>query len=88
MPTAQVDKKGRLTLGRRFAGKTVIVEEHDDLSLTITPAVVIPAREAWLYANDKALTPVRRGLHQARQRRFVPAPNLAADAKLAQQLDD
>ncbi|HTV47620.1 MAG TPA: hypothetical protein VMG59_04180 [Phycisphaerae bacterium] len=88
MTTAQVDKKGRLTLGRRFAGKTVIVTEIDNSTVKITAAVVIPEREAWLYKNKSALSSVQRGLNQARKRQFVKGPNLAADAKLVQRLDD
>ncbi len=88
MTTAQVDKKGRLTLGRRFAGKTVIVKEIDDSSVVVTAAVVIPEREAWLYRNKPALESVQRGLNQARKRQFTAGPKLEADTALARQLDD
>jgi hypothetical protein len=88
MTTAQVDKKGRLTLGRRFAGKTVIVKELDDSSIIVTPAVVIPEREAWLYKNRPAHQSVQRGINQARKRQFVKGPDLAADEKFARRLDD
>ncbi len=86
--TAQVDKKGRLTLGRRFAGKMVIVQNIDASSVVVTAAVVIPEREAWLYQNKAALAAVRCGLQQARKRQFtIPAkPN--DDEALARQLDD
>lgn len=88
MVTAQADKKGRITLGRKFAGKTVIIEELGDDSVRITPAVVIPEREAWLYDNKKASVSVQRGLEQARKREFVKGPDLSADAKLVEKLDD
>ena len=88
MTTAQVDKKGRLTLGRRFAGKIVIVTEIDDSTVKVTATMAIPERKVWLYKNKSALASVQRGLNQARKRRFVKGPNLAADAKLVQRLDD
>ena len=88
MTTAQVDKKGRLTLGRRFAGKTVIVKDIDDSSVMVTAAVVIPEREAWLYRNKPTFEAVQRGLNQARKRQSAAGPKLDADAELAHRLDD
>jgi hypothetical protein len=88
MVTAQADKKGRVTLGRRFAGKTVLIKELDDSSVMVTAAVVIPEQEAWLYQNQEARQAVRTGLNQAGKKEFVRGPDLAADAKLVAQLDD
>lgn len=86
--TAQADKKGRVTLGKRFAGKTVIIQDREDSSVVVMPAVVIPEREVWLYRNQEALSAVQNGLAQAREQRFVAGPDLPADANLAEQLDD
>jgi len=48
----------------------------------------VPADEAWLWKNKKALAMVQRGLEDARQRRFVEAPDLAAGEKLAARIKD
>lgn len=60
-----VDSKGRVYLGSQFAGRMVIIDDTDPGQIIITPAVAIPAREAWLYENKKALDLVRKGLAQA-----------------------
>ena len=48
MTTKTTDSKGRLTLGERFANRTVIVEEIDETEVRITLARVVPERELWL----------------------------------------
>ena len=83
----QVDSKGRLTLGRKFSGSTMLVEEAADGTIILRPAVVIPANEAWLWKNKTALAAVRSGLNQARHREFVKGPDVDADAALAKQLE-
>ena len=88
MTTKTADSKGRVTLGNRFANRTVIIEEVDETEVRITLARVIPEREAWLYENDKALTSVRRGLTQARAGKTVKGPNLKAATKLANSIPD
>jgi len=52
--------------------------------------VTIPASEAWLYKNKKALASVRRGLKQARKKRMFSEtpPNLDADDQLIAEIDD
>lgn len=87
MTTKLADSKGRITLGTRFANRTVIIQDIDDTEVRITLARVIPEREAWLHANPKAKTAVRKGLAQAKAGRFAKAPDIAADAELARQLD-
>ncbi len=88
MTTRLADSKGRITLGERFANRTVIIDDVDETEVRITLARVIPEREAWLYANPKAKAAVLKGLTQAKARRFAKAPDIAADVKLASQLDD
>jgi ABC-type nitrate/sulfonate/bicarbonate transport system substrate-binding protein len=88
MVTKVADSKGRVTLGRRFANKTVILREVDDTEVLVTLARVIPAREAWLFENPKALKAVVRGLKEAKARHFVKGPDLAADQKLADASED
>jgi hypothetical protein len=80
MTTKQVDKQGRLVLGSRFANQMVIIDESDPTRIVITPAVVIPAHEAWLYQNKAASDSVQRGLVQARRGKFAAnPPNVDAD---------
>ena len=88
MSVAQVDDKGRLVLGRKFAGKTVLLREVDESTVEITMARVISERETWLLNNPEARASVARGLDQARKGRFAPAPDLAADAALADPMAD
>lgn len=89
MTTKTTDSKGRLTLGERFANRTVIVEEIDGTAVRITLARVVPEREMWLHENQAAATAVSRGLAEARTGKFSSAgPDLAADAAVADTLQD
>ena len=85
--TKQTDSKGRITLGKAFANKTVLVDEVDG-EVRVRVGHVIPANEAWLYDNKKAVASVRRGLAQASKREFVDGPDLAAAQEFADQLAD
>jgi len=80
MTTKSVDARGRITLGPRYANRLVIVREHKDGAVEIIPAEAIPAREAWLYKNPKALEAVRAGVEEARAGRFAEASDLTADS--------
>jgi hypothetical protein len=86
--TKTTDSKGRVVLSKKFANRTVIVEEVSDTEILIKLARVIPEREAWLFENPAALSAVRKGLAQARARHFVPGPDLEADADFVAQLED
>ena len=89
MTTKVVDSKGRIVLGNRFVGRTVIVDDSDPERIVITPAVVIPESEAWLYRNKKALNSVRKGLGEAKDRRFAKdEPKLDEDSILVGELED
>jgi hypothetical protein len=88
MQTKTADSKGRVTLGRRFANKPVIIREVDKTEVVVTLARVIPEREAWLFHDRKARDSVLRGLTQARSRDSVEGPDLDADAKLADKIED
>jgi hypothetical protein len=61
-----IDDKGRLTLGREFAGRTVQVERNRD-GVLITFFRMVPDREAWLWENETAKGMVDRGLEQAKR---------------------
>lgn len=86
--TRNTDSKGRITLGESFANRTMIVEERGD-EIVLRLARVIPEREAWLYESKEALASLRRGLKQARARKFArKGPDLGAAAELASRLHD
>ena len=89
MTTKTIDSKGRLALGSDFAGRLVLVDETDPNKIIITLARAIPEEEVWLYQNEEAIGRVRRGLAQARERRFSKAPpDIEGDAALAAELED
>jgi len=89
MITRTSDAKGRINLGKRFANRTFIVEETEDLEIRLAPARVIPEREAWLYENKDALASVTRGLEQAKAGRFsASSPDLEADSAVVDELED
>jgi hypothetical protein len=89
MTTKTADSKGRISLGTRFANQTVIVEDVDATEVRITLAEVVPQRELWLHKNPKAKASVLRGLEQAKACKTAKSPpDLEADARLTEQLDD
>jgi hypothetical protein len=62
------DTRRRIALGRALtdlddASFNVYLDEHGRIILD--PQISIPASEAWLFRNKKALTSVRRGLAEA-----------------------
>jgi hypothetical protein len=68
-----IDGKGRLTLGREFAGRTVRMERDDD-TVVIRFYRMVPDREAWLWENETAKGIVDRGLKQAHQHELNDGP--------------
>ena len=88
MTTRLADGKGRLMLGSRFANQMFLIDDGDPGRIVITPAVAVPAVEAWLYQNPSALGLVRQGLAQAKKGQFSKhPPDLKADASLAEKLE-
>lgn len=53
MPTAGgaefkvVGKSGQIALGKRYAGKTLRVERHEDGSIVLTAVAMIPESQLW-----------------------------------------
>lgn len=86
--TKNTDSKGRLTLGEAYANRTVLVEEREGGEIVLRLARVIPEREAWLYDNPGALAQVRRGLGEARARKFAKAPDLESAARVAARIPE
>ena len=88
MITRTVDSRGRLTIGNDFARKTVIIKELPGRVLQIVLAEVVPAREAWLYKNPKAIKSVMEGLDQAKAGKFAEPPDIQSDSELADMIED
>ena len=89
MTIKTIDERGRLTLGREFAGCTVIIDDSDPKQIVVKPMKLVPAHEAWLYENQTALGLVRRGLAESRAGIVSEnPPNIAADSALADMLED
>ena len=82
------DPKGRVTLGKLFANRPVIIEQISETEVRVSIARVIPEREMWLWENPAARESMLRGMEQARKREFAEPPDLDADGKLAEQLLD
>jgi hypothetical protein len=89
MTTKTIDNKGRLALGSKFAGQLVLIDDADPDKIVITMAKAVPKREAWLYANKKAIELVRQGLAEASTGDFSETvPDSRADAALVAKLAD
>ncbi len=86
METKVVDSRGRLALGAKYAGKTVIVQESAD-QIVISPAVVIPESAAWLWKNEAARRSLEIGIQQAQQRQFASDPPVIDPAWAEVELD-
>jgi hypothetical protein len=84
----QADNKGRILLGRSYAGSTLLAEHRDDGTIVLHPAITVPMAEAWLWKNKKALTMVQEGIEEAAQGRHAAPADLAAAVKLASKIKD
>ena len=66
----------------------MLVERRRDGTIVLRPAVTVPAGEAWLWKNKKALALVQDGIAEARRGRHAARPHSAAAAKLASKIKD
>ncbi len=69
----RVDSKNRISLGKLAGGKITSFKVYRNASgqYILDPQVTIPAHEAWLYQNPKALAAVKKGLEEARARKLI-----------------
>lgn len=72
----RVDSKNRVTLGKAAGLKisSYRIYRNSLGQYILDPQVSIPAHEAWLFKNPKALKAVRKGLEDAKAGRLVDAP--------------
>src|SRR5437879_11528082 len=61
----KADEKGRVVLGRDFSGKHFSISVSANGEILLTPVVVIPQRDIWLYKNPQALAMFHQGLAEA-----------------------
>ncbi len=87
LPVKTTDSKGRLTLGREFAGKQFFINHKDSGVIQIIPAETVPAREAWLFKNPAALSVVLEGLEQARKGQLSKGPDMAKALAFADKIE-
>jgi hypothetical protein len=84
-----IDERGRLVLGKNFAGKVAQVERLGECEFRLVFVQMVPESEMWLYRNQEAKALVFRGLAEARDRKFSKhPPDLKADKKLVTELED
>ena len=80
-PTARTDGRGRVTLGKEFANRLMIVQKTE-AGILLVPAEAVPAKEAWLFKDPVAIKAVLDGLADAEAGRFAEPPDLDGDEKM------
>ncbi len=79
----QPDAKKRLSLGVAAQGKAYNIYKNSLGQLILDPVRTVPASEAWLYENPKALASVKQGLKEAAAGKTVERGSFAKYAKAA-----
>lgn len=83
LPVRTADGKGRVTLGKEFAHRLVMVMPVAEGVVQVIRAEAVPERESWLYKNPDAMRMVMEGMAQAKAGGLADGPDLDADAKIA-----
>jgi len=74
------DSRKRIALGRALqdlGDASFNVYRDDDGRIILDPHVSIPASEAWLFRNRKAIDSVRRGLEEVAEGKAEPVGSFA-----------
>jgi len=84
------DRKGRVSLGVRYANSTFEQQEKKDGSILLVPVVQvsIPKEEAWLFQNPTALESVKTGIKQAASGQFSEDPRGKKDPSWLKDIED
>ncbi len=78
----RADSRGRIPLGPKAVDADFRIDYRDDGSISLTPVVFIPEREAWLFRNEAAIAQVRAGLADAQAGRVLEAGSFEQYADL------
>jgi hypothetical protein len=63
-----VGTSGQISLGKRFAGKTLRLERHEDGTVVLTPVALVPESQIWTLAEPDR-SRILRGLAWAAEAR-------------------
>lgn len=63
-----VDSTGRIIIGKNFIGKNCMIQELEDGSVLITPVVLIPERELWIWQNASILQQLDSNMNEINSR--------------------
>jgi hypothetical protein len=89
METKTADSRGRVNLGKEFAGKTFVFEKIGETEMRLELARVIPERELWLYDNPKAKGAVLGALERLKEGRFAAStPDIDIEEPWMEELED
>ncbi len=81
---AQPDAKKRLSLGEALLGKEAFNIYRNALGqIVLDPVRVVPASEAWLFANPAALASVTQGLKESAEGKHIYRGSFARRATAA-----
>lgn len=72
LATKTIDGRERIALGKYLSGhyKRVRIYQNKSGELLLQPIVEIPASEMRLYQNKKALSSVKKGLKEAKEKKI------------------
>ncbi|AMN46406.1 hypothetical protein ACG33_04660 [Steroidobacter denitrificans] len=79
-----IGANGQISLGKQYAGRQVLVEEHEPGVWLVRTATVVPDNERWLH-GEVAAADLREALHWAQTH---PASDEATDSLLKHLRDE
>jgi len=66
------DARGRVNLGAQAVGKHFAIKQTNDGEYSLTPMVVFPEREAWLWRSKEARASFDKGVQESEAGLGVP----------------